>query len=45
MLKILHDGVQYHVPDSHDTEGSTVTSNSFLHGSSILSSVIGIYRS
>ena len=37
---ITVQGVKYHVPDSNDTEGLTVTSNSFVHGTSIHSDVI-----
>ena len=33
-------GVEYHVPDSHHTEGLTVTSDSFVHGTCILPDVI-----
>ena len=34
-------GVEYHVSNSHDTEGLTGTSDSFVHGTFILSNVIG----
>ena len=37
----LESCLGYHVPDSHDTEGLTVTSNYFVRGISLLSDVIG----